>query len=935
MSLPDLPNSVDEDTLGRDPLPTLSVEGAFLTGNLTGLTVAHFAIEEQLGGGAMATVYRAHNLDDGRTVALKVLNPGADDTARERFRREANTALALEHPNIVRGSEVGQISDGGMFYIVMDLVTGCSLADLLEKEGRLSPRDACLLLAPIARALDYAHRRGIIHRDVKPSNILLQTAPGESSSAVHVSAINRPVVPLLSDFGIARALDAPELTSAGRTIGTPAFMSPEQCAGNDEIDGRADIYSLGAVLFRCLVGRTPFVGSTTQILHAHVYDPLLIPTDVLQALPEGAMGLLRRSLMKEPGERYQSAAEMADELAKVATLAASPAPAPAPEADATRTMDSLPVTDGGRVTSSHILVPARPPSGPVIPPAPVTRGVIRQESAAPAQAKPKPGGTKAGGVRLGMALLGGALLVLVAMMAITLMSGVLPFLGGKPDLAGKASVTPAVAVAGTPADETTAPPTATPEPAKHESAAGEEGDGAAGETSDKAESTRLPPLEASLDYAWETAQALYGERDWSEAATWLIAVQRIDPEFQKATVSKMLAEALIEQATARVRAGKIEDALSLLEAAAEALPEETAVAVLRDAAAGLAAAEAGEEDSAREALGAAILEYAAMLAGEERVCDAAVQAALAVSLSGGAEARGARQRYDEECAAQTLQDTITSMTGSLLISSVEDSQYRIFRVPVAQGGQPALVIEDGSQPAMDPTGQIVAFHSMRPDALGLAGFDLTAGMAPDSRATRYTNMIDDARDSPPSWNPQGNRLVFASTRYGDGRSRVYVTWANGEDNTTEIGFGKDPAWHPTQDLIVMNGADDTGSSPGLWLINPDGGSRTRLTDNGNDQRPAWTPDGRSVVFMSNGRDDNWEVYRVDVVGGTVTRLTWNLAQDGIPAVSPDGQWVAFMSDREGFWRLWFTPIEGGEAQPLASIPGSLPSWLEHAVQWVR
>ena len=133
----------------------------------------------------------------------------------------------------------------------------------------------------------------------------------------------------------------------------------------------------------------------------------------------------------------------------------------------------------------------------------------------------------------------------------------------------------------------------------------------------------------------------------------------------------------------------------------------------------------------------------------------------------------------------------------------------------------------------------------------------------------------------------------------------------------------------------MNGTDESGGAPGLWLIRPDGSGRTRLTDNGNDQRPTWTPDGRSVVFMSNGRDDNWDVYRVDLDSLAVTRLTWHTAQDGLPAVSPDGRYVAFMSDRDGYWRLWFVPIEGGEAQPLADIPGELPKWLEHSVQWVR
>jgi serine/threonine protein kinase len=153
---------------------------------------------------------------------------------------------------------------------------------------------------------------------VKPSNILLKRAAPDAEHSVIVGSLPFPVIPLLSDFGIARVMDAPELTNAGRTIGTPAFMAPEQCAGSAEIDGRADVYALGAVLYRCLVGRPPYSGTTTQILHAHVYDPLLIPDDVAAALPPQAVRVMARAMMKEPSQRYERVDLMARELHSVA-----------------------------------------------------------------------------------------------------------------------------------------------------------------------------------------------------------------------------------------------------------------------------------------------------------------------------------------------------------------------------------------------------------------------------------------------------------------------------------------------------------------------------------------------------------------------------------------------------------------------------------------
>jgi len=286
-----------------------------------------YRVIERLGGGAMASVYRAVDVTSNQQVALKILAPGADDILRERFRVEARTVSVLEHPNIVRTLRVGQVPNG-FPYIAMELVAGDSLATLLERQNQLSVADSCLLLEPVARALAYAHSHHVVHRDVKPSNILLRHTPPGAPHTIQLAASPTPVIPLLSDFGIARALDAPELTTAGRTIGTPAYMSPEQCAGTRNLDGRADIYSLATVLYRCLVGRPPFMGATTQILHAHVYEALTIPDAVAQALPPIILSILQRALQKNPEDRYADMALFADELATIVRHVSAPGSRP-------------------------------------------------------------------------------------------------------------------------------------------------------------------------------------------------------------------------------------------------------------------------------------------------------------------------------------------------------------------------------------------------------------------------------------------------------------------------------------------------------------------------------------------------------------------------------------------------------------------------------
>jgi serine/threonine protein kinase len=399
------------------------------TANLTGRQIGRYLIGRRLGSGGAAAVYQAYDQVQGRSVALKVLLPGADETTRSRFRQEARTAGALRHPNIVATLQVGDAPADGVAYIAMELIEGESLARLLERRGKLQAEESCNLLTPIALALALAHRSGVIHRDVKPSNILLRPASPGAAGSVQLEALDHPVIPLLADFGIARALDTPELTNVGRTIGTPAYMAPEQCAGSRDVNAQSDIYSLGAVLYRCVVGRAPFLGSTTQILYAHVYESVTIPDDILAALPPRVVDVLRSTLAKEPVERYASSLELADALTLAAGRSLPPIDAGQAEATSTLTLASLSavgpaappqrtetvIVASARATASDTqsVAPRATPLSPVVLPSP--------PRVAPVVAPPQP--VRSRWPRLVAGAVGILALVLVAVVLISAGSG--------------------------------------------------------------------------------------------------------------------------------------------------------------------------------------------------------------------------------------------------------------------------------------------------------------------------------------------------------------------------------------------------------------------------------------------------------------------------------------------------------------------------------
>lgn len=268
---------------------------------LIGKTIGGYQIIEQIGKGGMAAIYKAYQPSLERDVAIKILHPyfsEQDPSFNQRFKREARAIARLRHPNILMIHDFGEQDE--MAYIVMEYVHAGTYKDILA-EGLPTLKETYTVISQVAGALDYAHSQGVVHRDVKPSNILMP----------------KPDWALLTDFGLAKIIGGSYMTQSGITVGTPAYMSPEQGSGG-KVDHRSDIYSLGIMLYEMAVGEVPYTAETPMaVVVKHIVEPLPIPRDKNPFIPEQLQRIILKSLAKNPDDRYQHAGEISGAMEAV------------------------------------------------------------------------------------------------------------------------------------------------------------------------------------------------------------------------------------------------------------------------------------------------------------------------------------------------------------------------------------------------------------------------------------------------------------------------------------------------------------------------------------------------------------------------------------------------------------------------------------------
>ncbi|MBC7224129.1 MAG: PD40 domain-containing protein [Anaerolineae bacterium] len=479
--------------------------------------------------------------------------------------------------------------------------------------------------------------------------------------------------------------------------------------------------------------------------------------------------------------------------------------------------------------------------------------------------------------------------------------------------------------------------------------------------------TRTHAVEALL----AEAQELYSAGQWEETARRLETIRGLDPDFQPELLAELLYNTYLSAAQEMEQAGRDEEALAFYDKALALRPEDPGIKAAQERLSlyGAVLASWGRdwEDTIRTLerlreldptfrdveprLARALVAAGDAYRQQERWCLAADRYARALLIRPDEAVQQKADAAQDACenptptprpavtaaapmptpdaSPEATVEAAAALTGKILFSAHDPSRgvHQVLMVP-AQGGEPVVVAEQASQPAVSPDGQWLAFHSWEPDRLGILMAPLAGG---ERRKPMRTTYLEDIQ---PTWGPEGKRLAFGSNRHGDRKWRVYVTWVEGREEAQELVFGEAPDWSRADGRIVFRGCGPACEVWGLYVTDEQGASQELLLADPSATAPAWSPDGKWVAFMSN-RDGNWELYLVGADGLGLRRLTNGPEHDGVPAWSPDGKWIAFLSHRTGAWGVYALPLEPGQDVHLVTmVPGEYPDWMQEQLAWV-
>ncbi len=855
---------------------------------LNGRRLGKYVIQQEIGRGGMARVYRGLDTVLQRPVALKVLAPSlsADPEFARRFEREAITAANLRHPAIVTIFDVGEAD--GLRYIAMEYIAGRTLNEVLQEQGRLGVPLTIAIVGPVADALDFAHSHGMVHRDVKPHNIMIDT-----DGRV-----------LLTDFGI--AIDPAEggerLTRTGMFMGTPEYISPEQ-AQAQPLGGRSDIYSLGIVTYEMLAGRVPFEGATPQQIMAHVYQAPPPITSFDRSSPPELDQIFSRALAKDPNQRFERSATMVEALRYVARRYNMP-PASREEVAA------LAVPRGSSAGQPTVAM-RTPPGLPAAPAPPAQRGPTNQAPPAPFPIADVFGSAPA---------------------------------GGQPRPAPQPQRPPAPQAPTTPI---ATPPAGIPAGGATRTGQGgpPRGPGNRGYAYPGNDDQFVPPprVPRRRGYADDDGSSV----PWTFLALGAVAVAAI-----------VLALVLLRGAgddTLGANTGPTRNPF-------EPVPTETILPTTT----ALPSPTFGVPTQVPNLSPPPVEELPTTVTADPVVEPTATATAVPTSEPTPAPSLASTALPTVEptptevpttpptptaTPAPTVTPTPTIQPSSTPLT-LPTATPPPTGVPTPIGGSPTLTyFADNALTVLDQVGNGVESYQLSltdfgPTSLSPDGATLLIDAVDTQTRSRQIYAIDRTRNriTPltsgegdnfhASWRPDGQEIVFTSTR--DGKADIYVMDPDGNGVrlvTPEPGEHQYPSFSPDGSRILFESTREE-QQWALFTMDAQGGLVTRLSTPGkifNDRQPRWAPDGEQIVFVSD-RDRSsgeYEVYVQRLDGSENQRVTnFNIGSAGGPTWSPDGTLLAFFSNQNGTNDIYTVDSTGGEPRAVLQTEADerWPSW---------